>query len=65
MIKKIKKFFSEMVEELRKSTWPKRNELVRSSIIVIAGMFFVSLYISLVDFSLFNVVDFISKLVKR
>ncbi|MDR1595877.1 MAG: preprotein translocase subunit SecE [Puniceicoccales bacterium] len=60
----VKKFFSETVGELKKSVWPSRKELGRSTVVVVVGMFLIGFYISIVDFSLLNIVDFISKLVR-
>jgi preprotein translocase SecE subunit len=63
-IVKVKIFFSEMFGELKKSSWPAGKDLGRSTVVVVIGMFFISLYTTAVDFSLFNIVDFISKLVR-
>ncbi|MDR1402036.1 MAG: preprotein translocase subunit SecE [Puniceicoccales bacterium] len=64
MTKKVKKFFSEMVDELKKSAWPNRKELGKATLIVIVGMFFISFYVSVVDFSLLNIVDFVSRCIR-
>jgi preprotein translocase subunit SecE len=65
VIKKIKSFFSEMAEELRKSTWPNRRELAKSTLVVVIGMVVFSFYIGVADFSLLNIVDFISECVRK
>ncbi|MDR1413595.1 MAG: preprotein translocase subunit SecE [Puniceicoccales bacterium] len=65
MTKKIKKFFSEMAEELKKSAWPDRKELGKATFTVIVGMFLISFYVSVVDFSLLNIVDFVSKCIRK
>ncbi|MDR1432798.1 MAG: preprotein translocase subunit SecE [Puniceicoccales bacterium] len=65
IVKNIRSFFSEMIGELKKSTWPNKKELGRSTLIVVIGMFLISFYISVVDFSLLNVVDFVSKCVRN
>jgi preprotein translocase subunit SecE len=64
MIKKIKSFFSETFGELKKSAWPDRKELGKSTVIVIIGMVLISFFVSVVDFSLLNVVDFASKVAR-
>ncbi|MDR1891190.1 MAG: preprotein translocase subunit SecE [Puniceicoccales bacterium] len=64
MLGKIKHFFSETLGELKKATWPTKKELGKSTIVVIAGMLLISFYVSIIDFSLFNVVDFIIKCVR-
>jgi preprotein translocase subunit SecE len=64
-MKRIKKFFAETTDELKKSTWPDRRELGRATLIVIIGMLLISIYVSAVDFSLLSVVDFVGKCVKN
>jgi preprotein translocase subunit SecE len=49
MIQKIKKFFSEVRVELRKVTWPTREELKGSTKIVIIATFVVTLFIGFID----------------
>ena len=49
MIEKIRKYFSETVTELKKVTWPTREELKESTKLVIVATFVVTLFIGLVD----------------
>lgn len=49
MWEKIKRFFSETRVEMRKVTWPTRDELKESTKIVIVATFVVSLFIGVVD----------------
>jgi len=49
MIEKIKRFFSETRGEMRKVTWPTRDELKESTKIVIVATFIVTVFIGLVD----------------
>jgi preprotein translocase subunit SecE len=49
MFEKIRKFFSEMVAELKKVTWPTRDELKESTKLVIIATFVVTLFVGLVD----------------
>jgi len=49
MFDKIKKFLSEMVAELKKVTWPTRDELKESTKLVIIATFVVTLFVGLVD----------------
>jgi preprotein translocase subunit SecE len=58
MIEKIKHFFSETRVEMRKVTWPTRDELKESTKIVIAATFVVTIFIGIVD-------QILSLLVKR
>jgi preprotein translocase subunit SecE len=49
MIEKLKRFFSETRVEMRKVTWPTREELRESTKIVIVATFIVTIFIGLVD----------------
>jgi preprotein translocase subunit SecE len=49
MIEKIKRFFSETRVEMRKVTWPTRDELKESTKIVIVATFVVTIFIGVVD----------------
>lgn len=62
---RIKSFFGEMLGELKKASWPSRKELGRLTVVVIVGMFLLGFYVSVVDFSLLNVVDLVSRIVRK
>jgi preprotein translocase subunit SecE len=49
MFQKIRKFFSEVKVELRKVTWPTREELKGSTRIVIIATFVVTLFVGFID----------------
>ncbi|OQX85371.1 MAG: preprotein translocase subunit SecE [Candidatus Latescibacteria bacterium 4484_7] len=49
MIEKIKKFLSETKIEMKKVTWPTRDELKESTKVVIVATFLVTLFIGAVD----------------
>jgi len=49
MIEKIRTFLSETRVELRKVTWPTREELKESTKIVIIATFVVTLFIGVID----------------
>ena len=49
MLDKVSKFFSEMVAEMKKVTWPTREELKESTKLVIIATFVVTLFVGLVD----------------
>jgi len=49
MWQKIKHFFSETRVEMRKVTWPTRDELKESTKIVIVATFVVTLFIGVID----------------
>lgn len=46
---KIKEFFSGVMSEMRKTSWPKRKELTKYTIVVIATVIFVAVYFALAD----------------
>jgi preprotein translocase subunit SecE len=49
MFQKIKHFFSETRVEMRKVTWPTRDELKESTKIVIVATFVVTMFIGIID----------------
>jgi preprotein translocase subunit SecE len=50
-------FGGETAKELQKASWPTRSELKESTIVVIIGVMILGVFVSLVDFSLFQVVN--------
>ena len=56
-------FVIEMIDELRKCTWPTRSELMQSTWIVIFAALLLGLFTSISDFSLYQVVALFTKLV--
>jgi len=49
MIEKARKFLTETKAELRKVTWPTRDELTGSTKIVIIATFVVTIFIGIID----------------
>jgi preprotein translocase subunit SecE len=49
MIEKIKKFLIETKAEMKKVTWPTREELKESTKIVIVATFVVTVFVGIVD----------------
>jgi preprotein translocase subunit SecE len=49
MFEKIRHFFSETRVEMRKVTWPTRDELKESTKIVIVATFVVTVFIGIID----------------
>ncbi len=45
----ISSFFSNVVSEMRKVSWPKRKELTRYTVIVLSTVIIMALYFSVVD----------------
>ena len=50
-------FFGELVSELQKASWPTREELKDSTIVVIVACLLLGIFTSIADFSLYQVVD--------
>ncbi|MBA4137005.1 MAG: preprotein translocase subunit SecE [Opitutus sp.] len=50
-------FFGELVAELQKASWPTREELKDSTIVVIVACVLLGLFTSVSDFALYQVVD--------
>ena len=48
-VEKIRTFFSEVVAELKKSSWPTRKELVDSTIVVAITVLAMGVFVALAD----------------
>lgn len=46
---KIKNFFSDVMSEMRKTSWPKSKELTKYTVVVITTVVFVAVFFALVD----------------
>jgi preprotein translocase subunit SecE len=58
-------FFSELVGELQKASWPTRSELKDSTIVVIVACLLLGIFTSVSDFALLNVVNAVTEWVSR
>jgi preprotein translocase subunit SecE len=58
-------FVGEIVDELKKATWPTRQELRDSTIVVIVAAVILGLFTSISDFALYQVVDLFTRLVTK
>ena len=58
-------FFGELIAELQKASWPTREELKDSTIVVIVACLLLGLFTSISDFALYNFVDAVTLLVSR
>ncbi|MCG7343316.1 preprotein translocase subunit SecE [Sporosarcina sp. ACRSL] len=54
---KITGFLKDVVSEMRKVSWPKRNQLTRYTIVVIVTVVFMAVYFGLVDLGISNVME--------
>ncbi len=59
----IRIFAGETITELKKATWPTAYELKDSTIVVIIAILILGTFISIADFSLFQVVFLFTELV--
>jgi preprotein translocase subunit SecE len=62
MLKKLSQYYTEVKGELKKSTWPKVEEVKNTTIIVIVTVFIFAFYLYLCDVSLSSVIRFINNL---
>ncbi|MDD2763997.1 MAG: preprotein translocase subunit SecE [Opitutaceae bacterium] len=55
-------FAGEIYAELQKASWPTRQELWDSTVVVIVASLLLGLFTSITDFSLYQFVDLFTKL---
>ena len=60
----IRIFFGEMVDELKKASWPTWTELRDSTVVVIAACVILKVFTSISNFSLYQVVDLFTSWVR-
>lgn len=46
---KLKQFFKNVLSEMRKTSWPKRKELSKYTLVVISTLIFMAVFFVLVD----------------
>ncbi len=56
----IRSFFTNTVDEMRKSSWPTRDQLFESTILVIVALAVSTAFITVVDQVLFKVVKYLT-----
>jgi preprotein translocase subunit SecE len=59
MFEKIKRFLKEVNSELKKVSWPTRKETMNSTMVVIVLMFFVAVFLGIVDVVLSRLIGLI------
>lgn len=65
MIKDVTKFVKEVHHELSKVTWPKFDEFLGSTVIVLVLVAFFSVYLGLIDLGLSELARFVFRLYSR
>ncbi|MBI0581025.1 MULTISPECIES: preprotein translocase subunit SecE [Bacillaceae] len=58
-MQRIKKFFSDVVREMRKVSWPKRGELTRYTVTVLSTVVFVALFFEVIDLGISKLIRLI------
>ena len=51
-VQSTRQFYSDVRSEMKKVTWPPRQEVVGTTVVVIVAVFFFGLYLGLVDYLL-------------
>lgn len=59
MIAKIKNFITDVQKEMKKVSWPTKQQLKESTIVVLAMTFILTVFVYLVDFAVDKVVRLI------
>lgn len=54
---KIGGFFKDVMSEMRKVSWPKRKQLTRYTIVVLATVAFMAVYFALTDLGISNLME--------
>lgn len=60
-MKEILQFVRESKEELRKVTWPSRNEVTSFTVVVVITVIFMSLFLWLIDTGLMSLIKVVMK----
>ena len=58
----IKRFILGTIEEVEKCTWPKRDELFKTTVVVIVSVIIVAAFVALVDFGSQKIIMLLSNL---
>jgi preprotein translocase subunit SecE len=59
---RLKTFLREVVVETKKVTWPSRDEVVATTLVVIAASFIFGIFLYVCDLAFFRLVDWVIKL---
>jgi preprotein translocase subunit SecE len=59
---RLKTFLREVVVETKKVTWPAREEVVATTVVVIAASFVFGIFLYVCDLAFFRLVDWVIKL---
>ncbi len=56
---KLKKFFTEVKQELKKVTWPTKDETIGTTVVVLVLVILISAFLGVVDVSLSKIMKLI------
>jgi preprotein translocase subunit SecE len=59
---RLKTFLREVAVETKKVTWPSRDEVVATTVVVIAASFIFGIFLYVCDLAFFRLVDWVIKL---
>ncbi len=60
-LRNVQQFFRDVAAEFRRVNWPSRSEVAASTVVVLALVFVVALYLGLVDVILSRIVGVVLK----
>jgi preprotein translocase subunit SecE len=60
-LRRLKEFFQEVAAEFRRVTWPSRNDVTSSTVVVLVVVFVLAMYLGAVDVALSRLVGVILK----
>ncbi|AZU59896.1 preprotein translocase subunit SecE [Neobacillus mesonae] len=58
-MQRIKKFFSDVIREMRKVSWPRRGELTRSTVTVLTTVAFFAIFFTVLDLGISKLIRLI------
>ncbi|MCM3570051.1 preprotein translocase subunit SecE [Neobacillus mesonae] len=58
-MQRIKKFFSDVVREMRKVSWPRKGELTRSTVTVLTTVVFFTVFFAVLDLGISKLIRLI------
>ena len=61
VFQRLKTFLHEVVVETKKVTWPARDEVVATTVVVIAASFIFGIFLYICDLAFFRLVDWLIK----
>jgi len=64
MFSKVRKFYTEVLQEFYKIVWPKKNELISTTIVVIVAVLLFSFLFLTIDYIVHYIIKIILKMGK-